>query len=74
MPAEVLVSKPTWSNHLNIIRDAGLVSKEYPYFHPKTRGLDFEGMTQAMKAAAPGTIVLLHACAHNPTGVDPTTE
>lgn len=69
-----MVSKPTWSNHLNIIRDAGLTHEEYPYFHPETRGLDFEGMKTAMNKAAEGTIVLLHACAHNPTGVDPTRE
>ena len=62
------------SNHLNIIRDAGLESAEYPYFSPETRGLNWNGMKECLLNAAPGTIVLLHACAHNPTGVDPTRE
>ena len=48
--------------------------KTYPYFSTKTKGLDFEGMTSTIKAAPEGSIILLHACAHNPTGVDPTRE
>ena len=72
LPGNVLISDPTWSNHLNIIRDAGLTFMEYPYFNAKTKGLDFEGLKNSMLKAAPGTIVLLHACAHNPTGVDPS--
>lgn len=73
MPGDVYVSNPTWSNHLNIIKDAGLKSVQYPYFHAPTKGLDFDGMKNCLMSAAPGSIVLLHACAHNPTGVDPTT-
>ncbi len=61
------------SNHHNIIRDAGLEFSEYPYFKADTKGLDFEGMKNSLLSAKVGTIVLLHACAHNPTGVDPTT-
>lgn len=48
--------------------------KTYPYFSAQTRGLDFDGMIAAIKAAPEGSIILLHACAHNPTGVDPTQE
>lgn len=70
----MLVSNPTWSNHHNVIRDAGLEFTEYPYYKPETRGLNFEGMRNAMLNAEAGTIVLLHACAHNPTGVDPSPE
>jgi aspartate aminotransferase len=48
--------------------------KSYPYFSTKTKGLDFEGMISAIKSAPKGSIMLLHACAHNPTGVDPTPD
>jgi aspartate/tyrosine/aromatic aminotransferase len=68
----VLVSNPTWGNHLTLFRKQGLNVVEYPYFHPPTRGLDFEGMMNSLRAAAANSVVLLHACAHNPTGVDPT--
>ncbi len=48
--------------------------REYSYFDPKTRGLDFAGMVADLSAAPPGAVLLLHACAHNPTGVDPSPE
>jgi len=48
--------------------------KTYPYFNKQTKGLDFDGMISVLRNALPGSIVLLHACAHNPTGVDPTRE
>lgn len=73
-PADVYVSNPTWGNHNAIIAAAGLKVKTYPYFDPKTRGLNFEGMMKTLSEAKAGSIVLLHACAHNPTGVDPTPE
>jgi len=73
-PADVYVSNPTWANHFDIIRKSELKAIEYPYFNPKNMGLDFEGMVKTLSAAKAGSIVLLHACAHNPTGVDPTTE
>jgi len=47
---------------------------ESRYFNKKTKGLDFEGMIADLKAAAPGSTILLHTCAHNPTGVDPTLD
>lgn len=74
MPGEVYCSDPTWGNHFAIIQDSGLPTNTYPYFNPKTKGLDFEGMCEGIANANPGSIILLHVCAHNPTGIDPTPE
>jgi aspartate aminotransferase len=63
---------PTWSNHLNIWHDAGVEIDQYPYYDAATKGLAFEKMCDALNKAPAGSAVLLHACAHNPTGVDPT--
>jgi len=72
---EIWVSNPTWGNHNTIFAKAGLAVKTYPYYKPETRGFDFEGMLKALKEDAPeGAHILLHACAHNPTGVDPTED
>ncbi|KAH9571250.1 hypothetical protein CY35_02G085200 [Sphagnum magellanicum] len=71
---KVLISSPTWGNHKNILNDAGVPWSEYRYFDPKTVGLDFEGMIADIKDAPNGSIILLHGCAHNPTGIDPTPE
>lgn len=68
------MSNPTWANHNQIFSQAGLTTSTYPYFDKSTRGLDFEGMKYALKTAPDASIILLHACAHNPTGVDPTFE
>jgi len=68
------IPDPTWSNHLNIFRDAGVEYKMYRYYKEDTRGLDFEGLKEDLSNAPKGSVVLLHACAHNPTGVDPTEE
>ncbi|OXB34112.1 aspartate aminotransferase, mitochondrial [Cryptococcus neoformans] len=68
----IYLPTPTWGNHIPISKDSGLEVKQYKYFDKKTVGLDFEGMKADIKAAPEGSIVLLHACAHNPTGVDPT--
>jgi aspartate aminotransferase, mitochondrial len=65
---------PTWGNHPNIIRDSQLTSASYRYFDPKTNGLDLAGMLEDLKKAPDNSVILLHACAHNPTGVDPTVE
>jgi aspartate/tyrosine/aromatic aminotransferase len=71
----IYVSKPTWGNHLDIFKKAGYPEvREYPYYKESTRGLDFEGLIHAMEEAPANSIFLLHACAHNPTGVDPTPE
>ena len=68
----IYVCQPTWGNHNKIFPKGGLTIKPYRYYDPKTQGLDFEGMKEDMGRAERGAIVLLHACAHNPTGVDPT--
>lgn len=70
----VYVSNPTWANHNQIFQNVGLPIKTYPYFSAKTKGLDFDGMIKTLQEASEGSIILLHACAHNPTGVDPTKE
>lgn len=70
----VYVPQPTWGNHIPIYQDAGMDVKFYKYYNDKTCGLDFEGMTNDLKNIPSQSIVLLHACAHNPTGVDPTPE
>jgi aspartate aminotransferase len=70
----IYVPDPTWANHHNIYNHAGLVIKKYPYFDPTTRGLNITGLLDTLSQAVPGDVVLLHACAHNPTGVDPTRE
>lgn len=69
--AEVLISDPSWENHVALFTQAGFAVRNYPYYDPSTHGLDFDGMLGTLAAAAPGTIVVLHACCHNPTGVDP---
>lgn len=70
----VYLSDPTWANHEQIFSNVGLTTTRYPYYKPTTRGLDFDGFTAALGSAPAGSIVVLHACAHNPTGVDPTRE
>lgn len=70
----VYFSNPTWANHNQIVTNVHLQPKSYPYFSKATRGLDFDGMTSALESAPEGSVILLHACAHNPTGVDPTKE
>lgn len=72
--AKVIISSPTWGNHKNIFNDARVPWSEYRYYDPKTVGLDFDGMILDIKAAPEGSFVLLHGCAHNPTGIDPTPE
>lgn len=70
----VYLSNPTWANHNQIFSNVGINIKTYPYFDKKTKMLDFDGMLSAIKAAPAGSIILLHPCAHNPTGVDPTKD
>ncbi|KAL5533887.1 GOT2 [Sanghuangporus baumii] len=65
---------PSWGNHTPIFRDSGLEVRGYRYFDKKTVGLDFAGLKEDLQNAPERSIVLLHACAHNPTGIDPTPE
>jgi aspartate aminotransferase len=62
------------ANHHAIFKNVGIEPVEYPYYDPKTIGLDFEGFIDSLRAAPERSAFLLHACAHNPTGVDPTEE
>ena len=66
----VLISDPSWENHRALFNGAGFAVEAYRYYDAAKRGIDFEGMLADLKAAAPGTIILLHACCHNPTGYD----
>ena len=72
--APIYISRPTWANHTPIFQAAGLEVRDYAYYDAKTKGLDLAGLLKDLSNAQPGSIVLLHACAHNPTGVDPTPE
>ncbi len=68
--ATVWVSAPTWANHKGVFGAAGFATKDYPYYDPATRGLAFDRMMAALESVPAGDVVLLHACCHNPTGVD----
>jgi len=70
--AKVLISDPSWENHRALFTNAGFAVETYPYYDAARRGIDFDGMLKALNAAPAGTIVLLHACCHNPTGYDLT--
>ncbi|MCS4509238.1 amino acid aminotransferase [Xylophilus ampelinus] len=70
--AKVLISDPSWENHRALFTNAGFVVDTYPYYDAAKRCVDFDGMLATLKAAAAGTVVVLHACCHNPTGYDIT--
>ena len=70
--ATVLISDPSWENHRALFQNAGFTVDTYPYYDAATRGVRFEAMLQALGAAPAGTVVVLHACCHNPTGCDIT--
>ena len=72
--AQVLISDPSWENHRALFTQAGFAVGTYPYYDAARRGIDFDGMLHALQAAASGTVVVLHACCHNPTGYDLTPE
>jgi len=70
--AKVLISDPSWENHRALFTQAGFTVESYPYYNAAKRGVDFDAMLTALNAAPAGTIVVLHACCHNPTGYDIT--
>jgi len=70
----IFLSDPTWGNHRSVFSESGIKVATYRYFNPNTLGLDYQGMIEDLKNAPPGSFIVLHACAHNPTGVDPTPE
>ena len=70
--AKVMISDPSWENHRALFTNAGFTVESYPYYDAATRGINFAGMLAALHLAPAGTIVVLHACCHNPTGYDIT--
>ena len=70
----VAISDPTWENHRGVFESAGFTVTTYTYYDPKTHGLDFGGMITSLKGTPDRSVVLLHACCHNPTGVDLTHQ
>ncbi len=72
--AKVAISDPSWENHRALFERAGFEVVTYPYYDAATHGLNFEGMLAALKALPPKSVAVLHACCHNPTGVDLSTE
>jgi aromatic-amino-acid transaminase len=70
--AKVLISDPSWENHRALFTNAGFTVETYPYYDAAKKGVDFDAMLAALNAAPAGTIVVLHACCHNPTGYDIT--
>jgi aspartate aminotransferase len=72
--ATIWVSNPTWANHTGLFQAAGLTVKTYPYYDYENKSLDFDGMLNALKEVASNDVVLLHACCHNPSGMDLNNE
>ncbi len=70
--SQVWISDPSWENHRALFESAGFTVNNYPYYDASTRGVNFAGMLNALKTMPTGSIVLLHACCHNPTGADLT--
>ena len=69
---KIWVSNPTWANHGNVFKTAGLEVAAYDYYDAKTKDLDFDAMVASLKSVEAGDMVLFHGCCHNPTGIDPT--
>ena len=72
--ARVWISSPTWPNHIPLIGSVGLEFKEYRYYDPASHSVDISGMLEDLQAAAPGDVLLLHGCCHNPCGADLSPE
>jgi aspartate aminotransferase len=70
----VWMSQPTWPNHGSVFQAAGLATQSYPYYDRATQGIDFAGMVACLSRLGPNDVVLLHACCHNPSGLDPNAE
>lgn len=68
--AKLMISDPSWENHRALFTSAGFTVESYRYYDAAKRGIDFDGMLADISAAPAGTIILLHACCHNPTGYD----
>jgi len=70
----IYIPTPSWANHKAVFSDSGLKVQSYRYYDQKTIGLDIDGMLEDIKNLPKGSLILLHACAHNPTGIDPTED
>lgn len=70
----VWISNPTWPNHANVFKAAGLEIKQYRYYNAAEHNIDFDAMLADLEQAKPGDVILFHGCCHNPTGIDPTEE
>lgn len=68
--ATVYISDPSWENHRALFEAAGFPVETYPYYDPATRGVNFDGMKTKLSSMAADSVVILHACCHNPTGAD----
>ncbi len=71
---KIWVSNPTWANHGNVFKTAGLDVVSYDYYNAQSKDLDFDAMLESLQAVEAGELVLFHGCCHNPTGIDPTNE
>jgi len=71
---KIFLTVPTWGNHVAVFKDSGLEVGQYRYYDKTTNGLDFKGLIEDIQNAPKNSIFLLHACAHNPTGVDPKPQ
>lgn len=72
--SQVWISRPSWENHQMLFEAAGFKVNAYPYYDPETHGLDFNGMLETLKGLPAKSVIVLHACCHNPTGVDLNEE
>ncbi len=68
--AKVYISDPSWENHRALFESAGFVVENYPYYDAVTRGVNFSGMKACLASLDAGSVIILHACCHNPTGAD----
>ncbi|BAO40107.1 aspartate aminotransferase [Kluyveromyces marxianus DMKU3-1042] len=68
----IYLSDPTWANHVSIFESQGLKTATYPYWDAATKSLNLEGFLKAIEESPRGSVFVLHACAHNPTGLDPS--
>jgi len=72
--ATIWVTEPTWANHMPLLGGAGLMLKSFPYYDTDTHTIRIDAMLEALRAVPRGDIVLLHACCHNPSGLDPSED
>ena len=68
--AKVYISDPSWENHRALFESAGFIVENYPYYDAATRGVNFDGMKACLNGLPAGSVIILHACCHNPTGAD----